>query len=172
MSTLELHRLTQPELLSQHELCQILQNSCIEIKDFEKLSKTELIEIYKRVAMPLPQRQHGDNNHKEEKKNNMNGNSQLEEWGENTTQNPKSNESNDISSTNLSEKRKKICQENLTDLSPLSTEETKSVSKKIRLSTTSIVETDCNGIMKHKINEKNEDSASTPIKKRQKITWP
>lgn len=34
--------------------------SCIEFSNFEKLCKNELLEMYKRVAMPLPQRQRGN----------------------------------------------------------------------------------------------------------------
>ncbi|KAK2582073.1 hypothetical protein KPH14_002777 [Odynerus spinipes] len=173
MSTLDLHRPTQPELLSEHELCQILKNSCIEIKNFEKLSKTELVEIYKRVALPLPQRQHGNKKYKEENKNNMDENSESEECDKNVTlQNSNSNESINISSTNSCEKRKRVSQVNATEISKLFIDETNSVSKKICLSTTSKIETECNGIMKHKITEKNEDSTLTPTKKRQKITWP
>lgn len=173
MSTLDLHRPTQPELMSENELCQILKNSCIEIQNFEKLSKIELVEIYKRVAMPLPQRQCADKKYTEENYESVNGNCGSEEYDKNIIlENLKSNESNNISNTNLYEKRKRVHQGKSVEILNSFVDETKSVSKKMRLSTTSKVETDCNGLTKHMTNEKHEDSALTPIKKRQKITWP
>ncbi|XP_011862092.1 PREDICTED: uncharacterized protein LOC105558792 isoform X2 [Vollenhovia emeryi] len=59
MSRLGTYELTHPESLSEHQLREILKNSCIEILKFEKLCRSELLEMYKRVAMPLPQRQRG-----------------------------------------------------------------------------------------------------------------
>ncbi|EZA48762.1 hypothetical protein DMN91_005217 [Ooceraea biroi] len=60
MSWLGAYELTHPESLSERQLREVLKNSCIDIRNFEKLCKSELLEIYKRVAMPLPQRQRGN----------------------------------------------------------------------------------------------------------------
>ncbi|KOX72787.1 hypothetical protein WN51_00727 [Melipona quadrifasciata] len=57
MSTLGMYELTHPESLSESDLKEILENRCIDFSDYKNLSRFELIELYKRVALPLPQRQ-------------------------------------------------------------------------------------------------------------------
>ncbi|XP_015588272.1 ashwin isoform X1 [Cephus cinctus] len=57
MENLQEYQLTRPELLSEETLREVLKNKCIQVPDFKALSKPELIEIFKRVALPLPQRQ-------------------------------------------------------------------------------------------------------------------
>lgn len=66
-----------------------------------------------------------------------------------------SDKHDNTSTTNLREKKRKVSQENLIE-SKLFTHETKSVLKKVRLTSISKVETDCNGVNKHEINEENE----------------
>ncbi|KAL2740221.1 uncharacterized protein V1478_000362 [Vespula squamosa] len=169
MSIIDSHRLTEPEFLSEYELCQILKNRCIEITNFEKLSKIELIELYKRVAMPLPQRQPGNINCKEANRNNLNR-KPVSEIDKNMIV-QLSDKHDNTSTTNLPEKKRRVSQGNL--IEPKSfMHETKSVLKKVCLTSISKVEIDCNGINKHEINEENEDSTLPPKKKRQKITWP
>lgn len=170
MSIIDSHRLIKPELLSEYELCQILKNRCIEITNLEKLSKIELMELYKRVAMPLPQRQTGNKNCRELNINNLNQKPMLELCDNNITIQV-SDKHDSTSSTNLCEKRRRVLQGNLIE-SKSSTHETKSVLKKIRLSSISQTETDSNGINKHDIKEENEESTLAPTRKRQKITWP
>ncbi|KAL2741217.1 Larval cuticle protein A2B [Vespula maculifrons] len=153
MSTIDSHRLTEPEFLSEYELCQILKNRCIEIRNFERLSKMELIELYKRVAMPLPQRQLRNINCKEANRSNLNQ-KPVSEIDQNMTV-QLSDKHDNTSITNLHEKKRKVFHENL--IEPKSfMHETKSVLKKIRLTSISKREIDCNGINKHEINEENE----------------
>ncbi|XP_015172518.1 PREDICTED: uncharacterized protein LOC107064383 [Polistes dominula] len=168
MSIIDSNRLIKPELLSEYELCQILQNRCIEITNLEKLSKIELVELYKRIAMPLPQRQTGNKNCKEINKNNLNQKPMLELCGNNITIQASNKHDN---STNFCEKRRRVSQGNLIESKSLPNE-TKSVLKKVRLSSVSQTETDSNGINKHDIKEENEESTFAPTRKRQKITWP
>ncbi|OAD58457.1 hypothetical protein WN48_11111 [Eufriesea mexicana] len=57
MSSLGMYELTHPESLSESQLKEILENRCIDFSDYKHFSKSDLIELYKRVALPLPQRQ-------------------------------------------------------------------------------------------------------------------
>lgn len=50
--------LLQPELLPESVLRQYLQNSCIEIPKFKEMTKLDLVEMFVRIVMPRPQRQH------------------------------------------------------------------------------------------------------------------
>ncbi|KAF7993481.1 hypothetical protein HCN44_010076 [Aphidius gifuensis] len=53
-------QLIYPHLLSDDNLKEILKNSCIEVLNFNKLDRNKLIEIYKRVALPITQRKYND----------------------------------------------------------------------------------------------------------------
>ncbi|XP_031370305.1 uncharacterized protein LOC116186607 isoform X2 [Apis dorsata] len=156
MLTLGMYELTHPESLSDSELKEILENRCIDFSDFKNLSRFELIELYKRVALPLPQR------HSENMQN-------LEIKGHNeATHFDNELYRNSISFT-------KICINETTKMlessyvrSKSSTNEIKQTSKKIRLNNSNNF-TKCNDIDKH-VNDEKYDGA--PLKKRQKITWP
>ncbi|CAL7941284.1 unnamed protein product [Xylocopa violacea] len=161
MSTLGMYELTHPELLSESELKEILENRCIDFDNYKNLSKSELIELYKRVALPLPQRQSENIDNLDTKKyteamhyiNESHTNSVFSNDTSSTTTNP--DETREVSE--FSSERPK---------SPMN--EVKEVSKKIRLHNSENV-TKCNGIDK-RINDEKVDEA--PMKKRQKITWP
>ncbi|XP_008551086.1 uncharacterized protein LOC103573682 [Microplitis demolitor] len=52
--------LTSPHMLSDNKLREILKDRCIEVKDIEFMDKLKLLEIFKRIAMPMPQRKYND----------------------------------------------------------------------------------------------------------------
>ncbi|XP_012268317.2 uncharacterized protein LOC105693156 [Athalia rosae] len=56
MTNLEGYQLLHPELLTEETLLEILKDRCIEVPKLKSKSKTEMVEIFKRVALPLPQR--------------------------------------------------------------------------------------------------------------------
>ncbi|XP_011061545.1 PREDICTED: uncharacterized protein LOC105150280 [Acromyrmex echinatior] len=155
MWKLDSYELTHPESLSEHQLREILKNSCIEILKFEKLCKSELLEMYKRVAMPLPQRQHA------------NAKNIVDMISENSITVISDNDMHSLA-TDLNKGNKRIFQTSQlqTDTKPLNDQ--KSMSKKIRLCSTP-KEIGCNGIYKRNYGEQSEESLP---KKRQKITWP
>lgn len=72
-------------------------------------------------------------------------------------------------SVDLNNGNKRICQLSQTDKLKHPVNDSKSMHKKIRLCSTSKVETICNGISKRRYDEQNEELL---MKKRQKITWP
>ncbi|XP_011175207.1 uncharacterized protein LOC105207457 [Solenopsis invicta] len=148
--------LTHPESLSEHQLREILQNSCIESNKFEKLCRGELLEIYKRIAMPLPQRQHG----------NTKGLSTVDGLSEKSVT---AVSDNDADNSNKGTKRPPQTSHSQVDKLKSSFHDQKSASKKIRLSSMSKVEVGCNGIYKRSCEEQSEES---PTRKHQKITWP
>ncbi|XP_011260339.1 uncharacterized protein LOC105253771 isoform X1 [Camponotus floridanus] len=154
MSKLGTYELTHPESLSEHQLREILKNNCIEILNFEKLCKSELLEMYRRVAMPLPQRQ----------RNAKILNTEVNVISDKSTV----KSSNDMHSlaADLNKGTKRMLSQ--TDRK-LSVNDPKSVHKKNQLYSASKVETTYNGINKRRCNEQNEESI---MKKRQKITWP
>lgn len=53
--------LLQPELLSETALKQILELRCMKLQNMNSMSKAQLVEIFYRVAAPLPQRNYKDN---------------------------------------------------------------------------------------------------------------
>ncbi|XP_074102895.1 uncharacterized protein LOC141529979 [Cotesia typhae] len=52
--------LTSPHLLSDSKLREILKNKCIVIKDIGSMDKLKLFEVFKRIALPMPQRKYND----------------------------------------------------------------------------------------------------------------
>ncbi|EGI61099.1 Larval cuticle protein A2B [Acromyrmex echinatior] len=142
MWKLDSYELTHPESLSEHQLREILKNSCIEILKFEKLCKSELLEMYKRVAMPLPQRQHA------------NAKNIVDMISENSITVISDNDMHSLA-TDLNKGNKRIFQTSQlqTDTKPLNDQ--KSMSKKIRLCSTP-KEIGCNGIYKRNYGEQSE----------------
>ncbi|KYN09462.1 PREDICTED: uncharacterized protein LOC108769731 [Trachymyrmex cornetzi] len=142
MCKLDSYELTHPESLSEHQLREILKNSCIEILKFEKLCKSELLEMYKRVAMPLPQRQHGN------AKN-------IDMISENSITVISDNDTHSLAA-DLNKGNKRIFQtsQSQIDTKPFLNDQ-KSVSKKIRLCSTP-KEIGCNGIYKRNYGEQSE----------------
>lgn len=140
--------LTHPELLSEHQLREILKNSCIEFSNFEKLRKYELLEMYKQVAMPFPQRQRG---------NVKDAAMDIRDNDSITARSNKANNTMFQPSYPQTDRLKR----------PLN--DHKIINKKIQLCSPSKVETGCNGISKRRCDEQNEEILT---KKRQKITWP
>lgn len=55
----ELFRLIQPELLPAEELTEILKSRCV-TQNLVGLTKQKLVEVFRKVAMPLPQRHYPD----------------------------------------------------------------------------------------------------------------
>lgn len=51
----------QPELLNETALKQILELRCVKLPNMKAMSKAQLVEIFYRVAVPLPQRKYKDN---------------------------------------------------------------------------------------------------------------
>lgn len=51
----------QPELLNETALKQILELKCVKLPNVNAMSKAQLVEIFYRVAVPLPQRKYKDN---------------------------------------------------------------------------------------------------------------
>ncbi|XP_043262048.1 uncharacterized protein LOC122402919 isoform X2 [Colletes gigas] len=71
MLTLGMYQLTHPEVLSEAELREMLETTCIDFNTYKHLSRSKLIELYKRVAMPLPRRQNeGKSQNSDANKNN------------------------------------------------------------------------------------------------------
>ncbi|KAL6443989.1 hypothetical protein ACFW04_001746 [Cataglyphis niger] len=159
MSKLGTYELTHPELLSEHQLREILKNSCIEVLNFGKLCKSELLEMYKRVAMPLPQRQCGRVKNLGTEVNVVSDKSVIAISSNNTHS----------LTADLNKGNKRTCQLSQADRLKFSVNDPKSVHKKIRVCSMPKVETTCNGISKRRCDEQNEESL---MKKRQKITWP
>lgn len=159
MSTLGMYELTHPELLSESDLKEILENRCIDFSDYKNLSRFELIELYKRVALPLPQRQSESTQNSDIRQHNEAIYSVNE-----SHRNPVSLNRTSTRKTDVNETAKEIfC------ISPKSSEnELKQTSNKIRLYNSNTFKR-CNGIDKHN-NDGTHDEA--PSKKRQKITWP
>ncbi|XP_012348441.1 uncharacterized protein LOC100869130 isoform X1 [Apis florea] len=161
MSTLGMYELTHPESLSDSQLKEILENRCIDFSDYKNLSRFELIELYKRVALPLPQRHSESTQNSEIKGHNeaihfdnelyrnsisLNGTNSTKIYINEITKMPESSYMKSKSSTNeIKQTSKKICLNNSNNF------------------------TKCNGIDKH-VNDEKYDGA--PSKKRQKITWP
>lgn len=54
----EVFSLLQPELLSERELREILTSRCV-ARNLFNLTKSELVELFRNVALPLPQREYG-----------------------------------------------------------------------------------------------------------------
>ncbi|XP_076243226.1 uncharacterized protein LOC143184690 [Calliopsis andreniformis] len=160
MLTLATFQLTHPEALSETELREILENSCIDSSTYKNLSRLELIDLYKRIAMPLPQRQdeHIQDSDtkkcdekqcsvKESQKNSISLNRNIVERNKSETE---------ISQSSHMRRLK----------SPVS--DLKQTNKRIHLFNSNNLK-QSNGINKRLNNEKHIDS---PSKKRQKITWP
>lgn len=152
------YRLTHPEVMSEVELRDILRNTCIDFSNFEKLCGSELIEMYKRIAMPLPQRQSEDA--QVLATNSKNSVNEFEKTSASLSNNTHALK------RSLSEATKMSHCSNLRPKSPIN--DFNSAPKKIRLAKAR-GETECNGVDKRTIDEKHEES---PLKKRQKITWP
>lgn len=126
------------------------------------MCKSELLKMYKRVAMPLPQRQ-GGNAKNLDTEINMIPDKSVTSMSNNDTHS---------STVDLNEGRKRTCELSQADRLKLPVNDLndlKSMDKKIRLCSTPKVETTYNGINKRRCDEQNEELL---MKKRQKITWP
>ncbi|XP_012233917.2 uncharacterized protein [Linepithema humile] len=159
MWNLDTYKLTHPELLSEHQLRLILENSCIDFSNFENLGKTKLLEMYKRVAMPLPQRQRGNVKDVD-----------MDVTPEKSITDISDNDNYSLTiGSNKANNRMSQLSHPQTDKLKYPLNDQKLVHKKIQLCSTSKVETACNGISKRRCDEQNEEILA---KKRQKITWP
>ncbi|XP_076756706.1 uncharacterized protein LOC143426876 [Xylocopa sonorina] len=161
MSTLGMYELTHPELLSESELKEILENRCIDFDNYKSLSKSELIDLYKRVALPLPQRQSESIDNLDTKKY-----TEAMRFANESHRNSVSSDNPTNTATDLNETRE--ASEFSCTRSKSPTNEDTEASKKMRLHNSNNV-TKCNGIDKRINNEKIDEA---PMKKRQKITWP
>lgn len=153
------HDLTHPESLSENQLREILKNSCIENQKFERLCKSELVEMYKRIAMPLPQRCHRNANN-------------LDAKADDVSENFTSDNHTHSLTTDLNKGNKRMCQSHLqttSDQLKSSFNDQTLMHKKIRMHSAPKVDNVYNGIGKRRCNEQNEELLT---KKRQKITWP
>ncbi|CAK9818454.1 hypothetical protein ANTPLA_LOCUS9774 [Anthophora plagiata] len=159
MLSLGVYELTHPESLSEEELEEILKNRCIDFSNYKNSSKSELIELYKRVALPLPQRQSEDSENLDIKRKDE-ATSSIKEYHRNSIS------SNGVNSTKTAksqtiEESKPVCTRSKSTINELTPKRT----CLHKLSNT----TKYNSIDKRTCDEK-QDGA--PLKKRQKITWP
>ncbi|XP_017755077.1 PREDICTED: uncharacterized protein LOC108547181 [Eufriesea mexicana] len=161
MSSLGMYELTHPESLSESQLKEILENRCIDFSDYKHFSKSDLIELYKRVALPLPQRQSENIQNFDTKGYNEEIYSTNEFHRKlvllTSTCSTKASLNETIKTPATSSVRSKS-----------SINEFKQTSKKIRLCNSNNV-LKYNGIDK-RISDEKHDGASP--KKKQKITWP
>ena len=159
MLTLGMFQLTHPEALSEAELREILEYSCIDSSTYTNLSRLELIDLYKRVAMPLPPRR-GLSESSDTKKCNGEGNS-INESQKN------SGSLNGIRDTKYPDRDTRTSESSVS-LSKSSVNELRHTPKQIRLYNSSNAK-QCNGANKRVSDDKHNEA---PLKKRQKITWP
>ncbi|XP_032669071.1 PH domain-containing protein DDB_G0275795-like isoform X2 [Odontomachus brunneus] len=148
MSSLSSHELTHPELLSDNQLRELLNNSCIDTLNLKNLCKNELLEMYRRISMPLPQRQRGSV---------KTLNAEVDMISEESLTVVKDNNMHSLNAS-LSEGTKRILQSSQLEedkLKPVLNDQ-KSPPKKIRLSSTPKVETTCNVIDKRKWDGQNQ----------------
>ena len=159
MLTLGMFQLTHPEALSETELREILEYSCIDSSTYKHLSRLELIDLYKRVAMPLPpRREHSESS--DTKKCNGERNSINESHKD-------SGSSNGIRDAIRPEYKTRTSESSLSlPKSPVN--ELRHTPKKIRLYNSNNAK-QCNGTDKRVSDDKHYEA---PLKKRQKITWP
>ncbi|XP_076163318.1 uncharacterized protein LOC143144611 [Ptiloglossa arizonensis] len=153
MLTLGMFQLTHPEVLSEAELREILENSCIDFSNYKHLSQSELIELYKRVAMPLPRRQYGNTENSDTNRNSEERCS-VNKCQTNSVSLSTNNTSKDTSEPPCATKSKS------------SENELKYTSKKVHLYNSNNI--------KHSLEKRNNEEKhdETPLRKRQKITWP
>ncbi|XP_066600119.1 uncharacterized protein [Prorops nasuta] len=156
MPKLKSYQLVHPELLPKADLCEILKNSCIKSQDFGKLSKDELIELYKRVALPLPQR-------------NNNSDKPYKDF-ENCSSSIFNNDNQFISNKQTQKEKRAINPSQIVRLRPSSIEIPEA--KKICLSASSTKIGIENNLPKRKNTDIIKGSNISQSKKRQKITWP
>ncbi|CAK9796388.1 hypothetical protein ANTQUA_LOCUS765 [Anthophora quadrimaculata] len=159
MLSLGIYELTHPESLSEVELKEILKNRCIDFSNYKSSSKSELIELYKRVALPLPQRQSEDSENLDIKREDE-ATSSINEAHRNSIS------SNGVNSMKTArnqtiEESKPVCTRSKSTMNELTPKRT----YLHKLSNT----TKCNSIDKRTCDEKHDGA---PLKKRQKITWP
>lgn len=161
MLTSDTYQLTHPESLTDAELKEILENRCIDFSNYKNLTRCGLIELYKRVAMPLPQRESENNHSSSINKDNKETNSVNESHQNLSNLNGTSDTKIHI---NEITKSSQISHMKLTT----SEHELKCSTKKMRLYNSN-TETKCNGVDKCDDDDKFEGA---PSRKRQKITWP
>ncbi|XP_034181411.2 uncharacterized protein LOC117604914 isoform X1 [Osmia lignaria lignaria] len=147
MLTLETYQLTHPESLTDAELREILENRCIDFNHYKNFTRCELIELYKRVAMPLPQRQSENSQNSNVKKDNEESNS-VNESHQNSVP------LNDTSSTkpNVNEVTKAPQFSNMKSATSPGNE-FKCTTKKVHLCNSSNI-IKCNGVDKRNSDEK------------------
>ncbi|XP_078043269.1 uncharacterized protein LOC144473350 isoform X1 [Augochlora pura] len=160
---MEMFHLTHPEVLSEPELREILENCCIDFNNYKHLSRSQLIELYKRVAMPLPKRQ-------DDISENLDNKMSSDQEKKNTVDVCQ----RDTASLNGTISTKRSISEIKSSPSPCSTKpkspvnEFKQTPKKIRLYNSNNLRAFSDS--DKRINDGKHDEA--PSKKRQKITWP
>ncbi|KOC62884.1 hypothetical protein WH47_02587 [Habropoda laboriosa] len=146
MLPLGIYELTHPESLSEFELKEILENRCIDFSNYKNLSKLELIELYKRVALPLPQRQSKSSQNLDTERQNE-ATSSTNEFYRNSISSNGTNSMRTI-------KSRKIEAPKLFRTRPESPVN-EVASKRICLHNLSNI-TKCNGVHKHKNDEKHD----------------
>ncbi|XP_043280481.1 ashwin-like [Venturia canescens] len=162
MSKIETYQMCHPELLSEATLCEILENSCIALPISRNLNRDELVEIFKRIAMPLPQRKYNVSRKLGKRLNDRRG---VERKEESEISSSSLSTPNSSSSCERLVLEKKTGTKNRMD-SP--TNETLLGSKRIRLT-----DSNCNGnLPENDAKRKNQICSVSESKKRQKITWP
>ncbi|KZC07278.1 hypothetical protein WN55_07689 [Dufourea novaeangliae] len=162
MSTLDMFHLTHPEVLSDPELREILENSCIDFTNYKHLSRPQLIELYKRVAMPLPRRGSENSQDLDTKKTNE---EEKKDSADNCKKdilslNGKNNTQRNVNGTKIYQTS---CPRPKTPVNDL-----QHTPKKIH-SCSLYSFKNYNGVDK-RVNDGTHDDS--PSKKRQKITWP
>ncbi|XP_011499563.1 PREDICTED: uncharacterized protein LOC105363519 isoform X2 [Ceratosolen solmsi marchali] len=140
--------LLHPEFLTEWTLREILKSKCIDTSNIFNMEKADLIEMFKRVALPMPQRQCNEGRPLGKKLNDLRISRNI-----------------DIATSEehiLYEWSRKKPMQCLEDSTPK-----KMHFSNCRFETTGSLENDA----KRKIN-KQEVTAQTEISKRQKISWP
>ncbi|XP_012275864.1 uncharacterized protein LOC105697268 [Orussus abietinus] len=165
------YQLTHPELLSEETLRELLKNRCIELPRLQLLSKPELVEIYKRVVLPLPQRQFDEARHLGKKLSTLRSKNGIATacYEENVF-----TEKEEFSPSKSNPEQNGVIQarvnNNVERLKP-PISDSKSLPKKICLSHAYKAEKEC--ALKRKHSEiKSFQGSLMDSKKRQKITWP
>ncbi|XP_001607125.1 uncharacterized protein LOC100116309 [Nasonia vitripennis] len=152
--------LIRPESLSESALVEILKSRCIELPNAKNLKKLDLIEMYRRVVLPMPQRRYNGTKHLGKKLNDLRISRGISIATEEEQALYESIVSSQSESSTKSDHRKiRLANE---DISP----------KKICLTNSS---DERNNPLENGLKRKcNDKETTTPIegKKRQKISWP
>ncbi|OXU28360.1 hypothetical protein TSAR_008317 [Trichomalopsis sarcophagae] len=149
-----------PESLSESALVEILKSRCIELPNAKNLKKSDLIEMYRRIVLPMPQRRYNETKHLGKKLTDLRISRGISIATEEEQALYESIVSSQSELSTKSDHRKiRLANE---DISP----------KKIRLTNSS---DERNNPLENGLKRKcNDKETTTPMegKKRQKISWP